>query len=42
VYGMNFKYLPELEWRYGYFLVMGIMATIAVVMLIWFRRKRWL
>ncbi len=42
VFGMNFKYMPELEWRYGYFMVMAAMAVIAVLMLIWFRRKRWL
>lgn len=42
VYGMNFDHMPELRWRYGYFLVMGTMAVIAVIMLAWFRRKRWL
>jgi len=42
VYGMNFDHIPELRWRYGYFLIMGIMALIALLMLMWFRRKRWL
>ncbi len=42
VFGMNFDYMPELRWHYGYFLVMGTMAVIAIAMLIWFRRKRWL
>lgn len=42
VYGMNFRHMPELEWHYGYPLVMGAMAAIAVAMLVWFRRKRWL
>ena len=42
VFGMNFKYMPELEWHDGYPLVMGTMAVIAVIMLFWFRRKRWL
>jgi magnesium transporter len=41
VYGMNFKYMPELEWRYGYFMVLGLMAVIAVVLLIFFKRKKW-
>lgn len=41
VYGMNFKYMPELEWRYGYFVVMGLMAVIATAMVIWFKRKGW-
>jgi magnesium transporter len=42
VYGMNFDHMPELRWHYGYFLVMGVMLVIAVAMLIWFRRKRWI
>lgn len=42
VFGMNFKYMPELEWHYGYPIVMGSMAILAGLMLLWFRRKRWL
>jgi magnesium transporter len=42
VYGMNFKYMPELEWRSGYFLSLGLMGAIAVGMLVFFRRKKWL
>ncbi len=42
VYGMNFKYLPELEWKNGYFFFWGIMLVITTVMLIFFRRKKWL
>jgi magnesium transporter len=42
IYGMNFDHMPELRWRYGYFAVMGVMLVIALVMLAWFRRKRWL
>lgn len=42
VYGMNFKYLPELEWRSGYFIFWGVMITITIVMLFYFRRKKWL
>jgi magnesium transporter len=42
VYGMNFKYMPELEWRWGYFALWGVMLVIAVCMLIIFRRKKWL
>ncbi|MFZ5985887.1 MAG: magnesium/cobalt transporter CorA [Bacillota bacterium] len=41
VYGMNFEYMPELEWRYGYFVVIGVMAAIAFAMVIWFKRKGW-
>jgi magnesium transporter len=42
VYGMNFKYLPELEWHWGYPAVMLVMALIALFMLVSFRRKKWL
>ncbi|MGE5253300.1 MAG: magnesium/cobalt transporter CorA [Planctomycetaceae bacterium] len=42
VYGMNFKYMPELDWSWGYPLVWGLMALIAGIMLVLFRRKRWL
>jgi magnesium transporter len=42
VYGMNFKYMPELEWPWGYFGLWGLMLLIAMIMLIFFRRKRWL
>jgi magnesium transporter len=42
VYGMNFDHMPELRWRYGYYAVLGVMLTISMVMLLWFRRKRWL
>lgn len=42
VYGMNFKYMPELEWRYGYFLVLFVMFGIGVAMFIYFKRKKWL
>jgi magnesium transporter len=42
VYGMNFKYMPELEWHYGYPLIWGIMIVIAVMMLNYFRKKKWL
>lgn len=42
VYGMNFKYLPELEWRYGYFMFWGVMVLITIIMLLFFRRRKWL
>lgn len=41
VYGMNFHYMPELDWKYGYFGVWGVMAVIFFGMLIFFRRKKW-
>ncbi|OGI10557.1 MAG: magnesium and cobalt transport protein CorA [Candidatus Margulisbacteria bacterium GWF2_35_9] len=42
IYGMNFKYMPELEWRYGYPLLLSIMMTIAIGMFFYFKRKKWL
>jgi magnesium transporter len=42
LYGMNFKHMPELQWEYGYFGVIGIVVVIAVTMLGYFRRKKWL
>lgn len=42
IYGMNFEYMPELGWRYAYFSLLGLMAVITVVMLVVFRRIRWL
>ncbi len=42
VYGMNFEYMPELKWPWGYFLVLGIMLAVGIGMLGYFRRKKWL
>jgi magnesium transporter len=42
VYGMNFRHMPELEWRYGYLMVWGVIALIVIGMLIYFRKKKWL
>ena len=42
LYGMNFRYMPELEWHLGYPMVLVVMIVIVVFMLIYFRRKRWL
>jgi magnesium transporter len=42
IYGMNFKFMPELEWRWGYPAVWFIMLLIGAVMLVFFKRKKWL
>ena len=42
VYGMNFKYMPELEWRFGYPMLWLVMIAIGISMLLFFRRKKWL
>jgi len=42
VYGMNFRYMPELEWRWGYPAVLLVMGCVAAYMLRQFRKKGWL
>jgi len=42
VYGMNFENMPELEWRYSYFVLWGLMLTIAATLTVIFRRKKWI
>ena len=42
IYGMNFKFMPELEWRWGYPMVWVLVVVIGVFMLIYFKKKRWL
>jgi magnesium transporter len=42
VYGMNFKYIPELEWRAGYALAWVLMIAVGVSLLVYFRKKRWI
>jgi magnesium transporter len=42
IYGMIFKYMPELEWRWGYFTILSIMVVIGVLMIIYFKKKKWL
>lgn len=42
VYGMNFKYMPELNWEYGYFVVLGVIITVCVTLFTRFRKNRWI
>jgi magnesium transporter len=42
IYGMNFKYMPELEWKFGYAGVWMIIIVILVAMIVFFRRKKWI
>ncbi len=41
-YGMNFRYMPELEWRFGYPVVIIVSISVAVACLLYFKRKKWL
>lgn len=42
IYGMNFEYMPELKYRYGYAIAMSVMFILAIIMIIFFKRKKWL
>ena len=42
LYGMNFQHMPELSWRWGYPLVLLVMAGVTAGMLVFFRRKKWI
>ncbi|MDO4998430.1 MAG: magnesium/cobalt transporter CorA [Neisseria sp.] len=42
IYGMNFEYMPELQWRYGYFALLTLMFSIIVALLVFFYRRKWL
>jgi len=41
IYGMNFEYMPELTWKHGYFLALGTMGMVGVLLYLWFKRKGW-
>ena len=41
VYGMNFKYMPELEYKHGYYTIVGVMVFIGLLMMYYFKRRRW-
>ena len=42
IYGMNFEFMPELSWKYAYFTLLGLMATVATALVVYFRKKSWL
>ena len=41
LYGMNFMYIPELEYRYGYFVLWFFMIVMVVGLMYFFKKKRW-
>lgn len=42
IYGMNFDNMPELHWKFGYYTVWGIMFVVLGIMILFFKRKRWI
>jgi len=42
LYGMNFVYIPELKFKFGYFILIAVMAIITLGMFLWFRNKGWI
>ena len=42
VYGMNFQNMPELEWTWGYYIVLALMLAVAMGLLVFFRRRKWI
>lgn len=42
IYGMNFEYIPELQYKYAYFILWGVMIVLFIAMLFYFKRKKWL
>jgi magnesium transporter len=41
VYGMNFDNMPELHWKYGYFIIVGVMFLLLIGMIIYFKKRKW-
>jgi len=42
IYGMNFEFMPELKWRWGYFSIWGLFVASMAGMLVYFKRRKWL
>ncbi|QJB57202.1 magnesium/cobalt transporter CorA [Pseudodesulfovibrio sp. zrk46] len=42
IYGMNFEVMPELHYKHGYYILLGVMLTVVIGMLTYFKRQRWL
>ena len=41
VYGMNFDNMPELHWKYGYFIILGVMFLLLIGMIVYFKKRKW-
>ena len=42
IYGMNFRYLPETQWRLGYPFALGLMVLSIILLYIFFKRREWI
>ena len=42
IYGMNFRFMPEMNWRYGYAFALGLMLVVGVGLVHLFRRRHWI
>ena len=42
IYGTNFEVVPELKYEYSYFIMLGVMLVLAIGMLIYFKKRKWL
>lgn len=42
IYGMNFKYMPELSWKNGYYYIWGLMIVITILLIIYFKKRKWI
>ena len=42
IYGMNFQFMPELAWKWGYLTIICIMVAVVLLMVVYFRRKKWI
>jgi magnesium transporter len=42
IYGMNFANMPELQWQYGYFVIWGVMVLVAISLVVFFKKRKWL
>jgi magnesium transporter len=42
VYGMNFQFMPELGWKWGYFAVWAVFVSVVFLMVVFFRKRKWL
>jgi magnesium transporter len=42
IYGMNFAHMPELDWKLGYPLALGLMGVVSAALVVYFRRRDWL